>query len=62
VVGGIRFDADGEWSKGRVLTVQFQGIKNNDIDQFRRAGTQVVLDPIEYRSGTVIWPYGRGRQ
>jgi branched-chain amino acid transport system substrate-binding protein len=62
VVGDIRFNADGEWSQDRALTVQFQGIKNNGIDQFRDSGTQVVLDPIEYRSGTVIWPFARAHQ
>jgi branched-chain amino acid transport system substrate-binding protein len=62
VAGDIGFNADGEWSKDRALFAQFQGIKNNDIDQFRKAGTQVVLNPPEYRSGKVIWPYAQAKQ
>jgi branched-chain amino acid transport system substrate-binding protein len=62
VAGDIGFNADGEWSKDRALFVQFQGIKNNDLDQFRRAGTQVVIHPAEYRSGKVIWPYSEAHQ
>ncbi len=62
VVGDIAFGPDGEWAKERALFVQYQGIKNNDIDQFRRAGTQVVLTPPEYRSGKMIWPYDKAHQ
>jgi branched-chain amino acid transport system substrate-binding protein len=61
VVGDIRFSPDGEWAKERALFVQYQGIKNGDIDQFRKAGTQVVLDPPEYKSGNVIWPYAKAQ-
>jgi branched-chain amino acid transport system substrate-binding protein len=62
VVGDISFDADGEWSNDRALTVQFQDIKSQDLEQFRGVDTQVVLDPVEYRSGAVIWPYWKARR
>jgi branched-chain amino acid transport system substrate-binding protein len=62
VAGDIAFNADGEWSKDRALFAQFQHIKSNDIDQFRHAGTQVVLTPPEYRSGKVIWPYAAAQK
>ena len=39
---------DGEWAESRVLQVQFQDIKGNDVEQFRTMGTQVVLTPAEY--------------
>ena len=61
VVGDIGFSPDGEWAKERALFVQYQGIKNTDIDQFRRVGTQVVLDPPEYKSGEVVWPYPKAQ-
>ena len=57
VVGDVRFAPNGEWAKGRILFVQYQGVKGNDLDQFRRAGTQVILFPPEYKSGTFRYPY-----
>jgi branched-chain amino acid transport system substrate-binding protein len=62
VSGDITFNADGEWSQGRVLYAQFQGLKGNDVDQFRRAGTQVVLTPAQYRSGKHIYPIADARK
>jgi hypothetical protein len=32
----------------------------NGIDQFRDANTEVILEPAEYRTGTVIAPYHGG--
>jgi len=57
VVGDIRFGKDGEWEKPRVLMTQFQGIKSNDVEQFKSPATEVVLDPPEYKSGQVVYPY-----
>ena len=57
VVGDVKFASNGEWAKGRILFVQYQGVKGNDIDQFRRAGTQVILYPPEYKSGVFRYPY-----
>jgi branched-chain amino acid transport system substrate-binding protein len=37
--------------------VQYQNIKTNDLDQFRRAGTQVILYPEGVRSGKLVYPY-----
>ena len=56
------FNADGEWSQSRVLYGQFQNLKNNDLDQFRQAGTQVVLTPPQYRSGKHIYPYNDAKK
>jgi branched-chain amino acid transport system substrate-binding protein len=55
--GDIAFGADGEWTQSRILTVQFVGITGNDLDQFRDPKKTVVLDPPQYRSGTLIYPY-----
>jgi branched-chain amino acid transport system substrate-binding protein len=44
-----------------VLQVQFQGIKGNDIAQFRDVSTQVVLTPAEYKNGEVIRPYANAK-
>jgi branched-chain amino acid transport system substrate-binding protein len=61
VVGEVAFGAKGEWAQSRVLQVQFQGIKGNGVDQFRDISTQVVVHPPEYKSGDVIYPYGKAR-
>jgi branched-chain amino acid transport system substrate-binding protein len=57
VVGDLTFGKDGEWSRDGVIYVQFQGVKGNALDQFREMGTQIVLEPVPNRSGTVLWPY-----
>jgi len=57
IVGDISFGKDGEWSKPRALAVQWQNIKTNNIDEFRDTKTEVILEPAEYLTGTVIEPY-----
>jgi branched-chain amino acid transport system substrate-binding protein len=60
IVGDITFGKDGEWSKPRVLEVQWQNIKSSSIDQFADTKTEVILEPAEYRTGDVIAPYTSG--
>ena len=43
-----------------MLEVQWQNIKGNGVDQFRDTNIEVILEPIEYRTGTVIAPYKGG--
>ena len=57
VIGTLKFDANGEWEKERNIYVQYQGVKGNDIEQFKKAGTQVILYPEEYRSGKLLTPF-----
>ncbi len=45
IVGDISFGKDGEWSKPRVLEVQWQGIKGNSLDQFKDTKTEAILEP-----------------
>ncbi len=61
VLGDIKFGKDGEWAEGRVLQVQFRGIKNNDIGQFRDLSALSVVSPPEYESGKVIYPYEKAK-
>jgi branched-chain amino acid transport system substrate-binding protein len=56
VVGKVKYGPDGEWAKSRILMVQFQGIEDNNIEQFKKAGTRVVLYPEDWRSGELITP------
>src|SRR6202043_4250500 len=42
VVGDVKFGPKGEWAQSRVLQVQFQNVKGNDVGQFKDVVTQVV--------------------
>jgi len=61
IVGDVSFGKDGEWSKGRVLEVQFHGIKGNDVAQFKTTGTEAILDPPHYKTGNMI-PYAEAKK
>jgi len=61
VVGDLRFGADGELTQSRLLQVQFQNIKSNDLNQFKDISTQAVVWPAEYESGNLIYPYEKAR-
>ena len=61
VLGDVKFGKGGEWAQSRVLQVQFHDIKGNDIEQFRTMGTQTLLTPPEYASGSVIYPYEKAK-
>jgi branched-chain amino acid transport system substrate-binding protein len=58
VVGDITFGESGEPSDPRALFVQYRGIAGNDLEQFKRPGTQVILYPPAYKSGDFAYPYG----
>ncbi|HLH93735.1 MAG TPA: amino acid ABC transporter substrate-binding protein [Xanthobacteraceae bacterium] len=61
VVGDVKFGPKGEWAQSRVLQVQFQNVKSNDVEQFRDVSTQVVVAPADYSSGKLIYPYEKAR-
>ena len=62
VVGDIKFGEYGEWDPGRELTVQYQNIKGNDVQQFKEPGIQVILDPPELKSGNLRVPFTPTKQ
>ena len=57
VAGDVKFAKDGEWTEARVLEVQFQNVKANDVDQFKDPKTEVVLWPPKLKTGDVQYPY-----
>ena len=57
VVGDVKFGKNGEWATSRMLMVQFRNIKPNDLDQFRHAGSRIVLYPPALKSGDIVYPY-----
>lgn len=62
VVGDVSYGKDGEWAKPRVLEVQFQNIKGNDLEQFKDIKTEVIVSPPEYQTGKVIAPFSEGKK
>ena len=60
VVGDIAYGKDGEWTEPRLIWTQFQGIKSNDLAQFERPETEVVLLPKAFKSGELMQPYAAG--
>jgi branched-chain amino acid transport system substrate-binding protein len=57
LVGDVRFTALGEWAEERPLTVQFQNIKGNSLEEVRDIAISAILYPQQYKSGNVIYPY-----
>lgn len=57
VVGDLRFGDDGDWTEQQILYVQFRDVKGNDVDQFRGAATETILNPPARRSGSLREPY-----
>ncbi len=47
IMGDVKFGKGGEWEQGRMLQVQYHGIKSTELDQFRGMDTQTVLTPAE---------------
>jgi len=62
VVGDVKFGKGGEWAQSRVLQIQFQNVKGNDVGQFKDISTQVVVTPKEYESGKVVYPYENAKK
>lgn len=56
-VGKVKFGPNGEWAVERVMAAQFQNIKSNSIEEFRKLDTLPIIYPPQYKSGEVIYPY-----
>jgi branched-chain amino acid transport system substrate-binding protein len=61
IMGDVKFGPGGEWAEGRMLQVQYHGIKSTDLEQFRGMDTQTVLTPPQYKTGTAIVPFEKAR-
>jgi branched-chain amino acid transport system substrate-binding protein len=57
IIGDVKYGKDGEWEKPRVLMLQYRNIKGNDIEQFRTAAHEAVLDPPEFKTDPVTAPF-----
>lgn len=54
IVGNFRYGKDGEWAKARVVMIQFRGVVNKNVDQFRQPGKLVIVEPAAFKTGDVI--------
>jgi len=60
--GDIKFGANGEWEKGRMLQVQYNGIKQGDgVGVFKGMSYQTVLTPGDLKTGNVVYPYEKAK-
>jgi branched-chain amino acid transport system substrate-binding protein len=60
--GPIKFGANGEWEKGRMLQVQYHGIKQGDgVEVFRGMSYQNVLTPADLKTGNVVYPFEKAK-
>lgn len=62
IVGPISYNNDGDWSESRTLYTQFQNVRSGDIEQFRDATNQVILWPLKYKNGSIIFPFENARK
>jgi len=61
VIGPIAFGPDGEWTRPRIICIQFQGISGGDLAQFKDWSRQVVVYPGDYASGSLIYPFEKAQ-
>jgi branched-chain amino acid transport system substrate-binding protein len=52
VVGKVAFGDNGEWTTSRTIVVQYQNIKNNDLNQFAQPGVRKIMYPEDIKTGT----------
>ena len=57
IVGSVKFGANGEWATTRALMVQFRDLKADNLEQFTKAGSRVVLYPDSVKTGDLAFPY-----
>lgn len=62
VVGKVAFAPNGEWAQPRLLYVQYQDVVGNDLEQFKKVGKQVIVEPQEFASGKLRYPFAASGQ
>ncbi len=62
IVGPISYAEDGEWKQSATLEAQFRGVKDKNMDQFRKPGTQVILFPDNLKTGDLVTPFEANRK
>ena len=62
IVGPIRYGKDGEWATSRIVMIQFRGVVDKNLEQFRQPGKQVILEPAQFQTGKLVAPFEKARQ
>lgn len=62
IVGPISYDKFGERAKPRVVQAQFRNIQDNNVEQFKNPGKQIVLWPEADKQGEFIFPFDKARK
>jgi branched-chain amino acid transport system substrate-binding protein len=62
IVGSVRYGKDGEWATPRIVMIQFRGVVDKNVEQFRQPGKQVILEPPQLQTGTLVAPFEKARQ
>ena len=57
VLGNFSFNEDGEWKTSRFLTVQYRNITGKTLDQFSDPAKVAVVDPPDFATDKLIYPY-----
>ena len=61
IVGPIRYGPDGEWANPRVVQMQFRGVVDKNVEQFRDPKKYVIVYPEQFKNGDVIAPFEKAR-
>jgi len=61
IVGPIRYGPDGEWANPRVVQMQFRGVVDKNVEQFRDPKKYVILYPDQFKNGEIIAPFEKAR-
>lgn len=62
IVGSYKWGPDGERTNPAVVMVQFRGIVDKNMDQFKQPGKQVILDPAGVKNGEIIMPFEKAQK
>ena len=61
--GDIKFGANGEWEKSKMLQVQYHSIKQGaGLETWRGMDYQTVLTPDDLKTGNLIYPFEKAKQ
>jgi branched-chain amino acid transport system substrate-binding protein len=61
ILGPVKFGAQGEWAESRMIVVQYHGIKDDSLEQFKGMNSQTIVAPPKYATGKMIYPYEKAR-
>ena len=62
IMADIKFGYSGEWTKSRMMQVQYHNITDAaDLETWRGMSYQTVLTPPDQKTGDVIYPYEKAK-